>query len=109
MLNRRKTRASPVERRSLFCPSFNRSGAGSVEEMVGAALEELLPDFDTMSGKAVELAIVRDLSKYAGDGWVDGLPGEVFAEAFRVWQEGGKSHLAAILGPMVDAALKGVA
>jgi len=76
---------------------------------VGAALEELLPDFDTMSGKAVELAIVRDLSKYAGDGWVDGLPGEVFAEAFRVWQEGGKSHLAAILGPMVDAALKGVA
>ena len=50
-----------------------------------------------------------DLSKYAGKSWNAGLPGEVFTEAFRVWQEGGESSIAAILGPMIDAALKGVA
>ncbi len=62
-----------------------------------------------MTTDAVELAIIGDLSKYAGKSWNAGLPGEVFAEAFRVWQEGGESSIAAILGPMIDAALKGVA
>ena len=72
-------------------------------------MEVLLPDFGAMSGDVIELAIIGDLGKYAGKSWTEGVPGEVFAEAFRVWQEGGESSIAAILGPMIDAALKGVA
>ena len=54
-----------------------------------------------------EAMITVDLSTYAGKSWARGELGEVFAEAFRVWQEGGESRITAILGPMIDAALKG--
>lgn len=87
---------------------IERSGAGSVNQIVEAALGEFLPRGLSSSG-LLEAAISSDLSDYAGNCWGEGKLGEVFAEAFRVWQEGGESRIAAILGPMIDEALRGIA
>lgn len=88
---------------------IERNGAGSVEEMVRDVLDELAWDTANETRNLTAALIIDDLSEYAGKCWIEGLSGEVFAEAFRVWQEGGESRIAAILGPMIDAALKGVA
>lgn len=87
---------------------IERSGSGRAEGMVREVLEKLTWDASNVARDVTGALIIGDLSEYAGKSWINGLPGEVFAEAFRIWQEGGDSRIAAILGPMIDAALKGV-
>ncbi len=87
---------------------LGQSGAMSDESIVRNALDEFMRDSENRSRETDGALVIDDLSEYAGESLLEDKTREVFAEAFRVWQEGGESHLAAIIGEMVDAALKGM-
>ena len=88
---------------------IGQNGPIGDEDIANAAIDEFLQDSVDASRETFSTLIADDLSAYAGDCWFDGNLREVFAEAFRVWQEGGESQLAAIIGPTIDFVLKGLA
>lgn len=87
---------------------LQKNGVDGGEAIALSALHELIPNYDQIDADAIELLIRNDLSNNAAVGWAQDLHGEVFAEAFRVWQEGGESQLAAIIGSKIDSALRGL-